>query len=126
MKRRSGNGYNGVQYIYVLLNLPYFWVCKIGIGGNLKRTKQVDRSSPGKDFVIFAWRIPFAYQVEQFLHRLFWLFRIRFGGSGHTERFWSIVAPFAVAVVLLVAVLEVVILCGAVWLFWVIFSQFNS
>jgi len=90
---RTGNGTSNFQWIYVLWNWPYFWVCKVGIAGSLKaRERQVDASAPGRDLIIWAVYVPLAYQVEQALHRLFAPFRVRFSGSGHTERFLSICA----------------------------------
>ena len=87
-KRRSGNGTSNVQWLYVLGNFPFLWVVKIGIAGNLwKRERQVDRTAPGWDFVLFALYIPGAYQVEQWLHKICKPLRVSFRGSGHTERF---------------------------------------
>jgi len=63
---------------------------------------QIDRSAPGWDFIIFALPIPFAWQVEQFTHRICAPFRVRFWGSGRTERFFIIAAIPAIALSLLV------------------------
>lgn len=101
-KSRTGNGTSAVQWLYVLWNLPFIWVVKIGIGGQLKRRKkQVDKSAPGIDLIIFALPIPFAYQVEQSLHRICAPIRVKFQGSGHTERF---LFPAAIPAIILASV----------------------
>jgi len=106
-KRRSGNGTSNVQWLYVLWNVPFIWVCKIGIGGKLKkRERQVDRSAPGWDFIVFAMPIPFAYQIEQAVHRLCAPLRVKFWGSGHTERFFVLAAIPAIVATTLVAAIS--------------------
>ena len=89
----TGNGTWNFQWIYVMWNVPHIHVCKVGIAGSLKkRQRQVDASAPGRDLIIWAMYVPLAYQVEQALHRLFSPFRVRFSGSGHTERNLSVCA----------------------------------
>lgn len=106
--KRSGNGTIAKQYLYVFWNLPYFWVVKVGIGGNVKRRlRQVDKENKGVDFLVFALRIPFAYQVEQFVHSAFSFLRINWSkGTGRTERFLFPVAVPAIILAVLVFFLE--------------------
>ena len=91
--KRSGNHTHAKQYLYILCNVPYIWVCKIGIGGNrVKRISDIDRHAPGKDFPVFYARLHFAYGLEQALHGMFAPLNYRASrrkwGSGYTERFW--------------------------------------
>lgn len=98
-KIRTGNGTSAIQWLYVLWNFPFVWVCKIGIGGKLKeRERQVDASAPGWDLIIFALPIPMAYQVEQFIHRMCAPLRVKFWGSGYTERFFVLAIVPAIAI----------------------------
>lgn len=88
-KKKSGNGTSAKQDLYILVNVPYVWVAKVGISGNAaKRKKEIDKSAKGKDLVLVKFRIHYAYQVEQFIHRLCAPIRVRFDGSGKTERFF--------------------------------------
>jgi hypothetical protein len=104
--KRTGNGTARTQWLYVLWNFPFIWTVKIGISGNHKRRRrEVDKSAPGWDFIVYAVRIPFAYQVEQTVHSLMSWCRVGFWGSGHTERFWFVAAVPAVALSLVVFLL---------------------
>ena len=103
---KSGNHTIAPQWLYILINLPYLWVVKIGIGGNLKaRERQVDKSAPGIDLIIFAVWIPYAYSLEQAIHRLCKPLRVRFRGSGRTERFLLPAALVAIPAALVAFVL---------------------
>jgi hypothetical protein len=121
MRRRSGNGKKSAQWLYLLWNFPYLGVCKIGIGGDLgKRVRGVDRTSKGKDFTLFAVKVLFAYQTEQFMHSLFSMFRVRFNGSGKTERFSSLVIIPSICIMLAALALTWIfyacLLLGVGWL----------
>lgn len=74
---------------YLYLGRSSTGLIKIGIATNLRtRWNDIDRSTPGsKERPTFAVRILAARSVEQTLHRLFWLFRVRHRGSGKTEWF---------------------------------------
>lgn len=110
---RSGNGTAQRQWLYIMGNFPMLWIVKIGITGNPSaRLRSVDKSAPGKDFYLFRVRIIWAYQIEQFVHALCFFLRVRFWGSGHTERFLFPAAIPAVVFGLAVFVLE-----KAAWLF---------
>lgn len=107
MSKRTGNGSKSRQWLYVLINIPLIWIVKIGITGNLsRRIRQIDRSAIGWDVPIFAVKIRFAYAVEQSIHRLCSGLRIRFHGSGKTERFFVLAALPAILVAVIVFVLE--------------------
>ena len=100
---KSGNGTAAPQWLYILGNFPRFWVVKIGIAGNLlKRERQVDKSAPGWDGILFALWFPFAYHTEQWIHRKCEPLRVHFTGSGHTERFLFPAAFLAIPVALVV------------------------
>lgn len=92
-RRRSGNGTTARQWLYILANFPFIWIVKVGIAGDVtKREKQIDKSAKGWDFCIFKIKILFAYQVEQFVHRLCSPIQVSFDGSGKTERFFFLAA----------------------------------
>lgn len=89
-----------MKTLYLFWNFPRILTVKIGISGNArKRLKQVDKSAPGRDFLIFAFPfMPGAYYCEQMIHWICAPLRVRFRGDGHTERFLlpAVVAYFAV------------------------------
>lgn len=108
--KRTGNGSKSRQWLYILINIPLIWIVKIGITGNLsRRIRQIDRSAFGWDVPIFAVKIRFAYAVEQSIHRFCSGLRIRFHGSGKTERFFVLAALPAILGAVLVFVLEWII-----------------
>lgn len=119
MKRRSGNGTAAKQFLYVFWNIPFVWVVKIGIAGDVaKRMKGVNKTSPGIDIPIWFIPIPFAYQLEQWLHRSLSFLQVPFWGSGHTERFFILAAVPAILLSLIVFLLE--------WGFYLSFVLFVS
>lgn len=122
-RRRTGNGTTNRQWLYVFWNLPYFLVVKIGIGGDMwKRRRQVDKSAKGIDIPIWFIYIPFAYQLEQFIHSIMDFCHISgFGGSGHTERFFIIAAIPAIILSLLLFIFEYVFyLAAALLIAWIV------
>lgn len=107
-KQKSGNGTWAPQYIYVLYNLPYIWVTKIGITGYPDhRIRDIRESSPGEDYYLVCVRLFGAYQLEQFLHRMFRPLQVQWEGSGHTERFVSLVILLAVPIIYIIKLLQV-------------------
>lgn len=71
MKRKTGNGTRARQYLYIMLNLPFFWKWKIGISGNAQtRAKSITNIVPGRMVIVFAARVYNAYAFEQFLLRI--------------------------------------------------------
>ena len=98
----SGNGTSAIQWLYVLGNFPILWRVKVGITGKLSnRRKNISDTTPGYVFTIFALPIPFAWQIEQSMHRVFRRLNAPFSrnASGHSEWFNVLIAPFAIAVI---------------------------
>jgi hypothetical protein len=112
-KRKSGNGTSNRQWLYLYINFPIFFLVKIGISGDYKRrAKQVNSSTFGWTVPVFAVKIPYAFQCEQAMHKLFNGFNIRYGGS--KEWFLLPVAPAAIAIMLFALVIE--------WLLYVVIA----
>ena len=113
MKRRrkkSGNGTKSRQWIYIFVNIPFVLLCKVGISGNVsKRRKEVSESTPGIAVPIFAMKIRNAYGVEQFIHHGFEFLNVPWFGSGKTEWFWIILAPFAIIIVIGAAMFRIML-----------------
>jgi hypothetical protein len=109
------------QWLYVMVNFPMLFLCKVGISKDAeRRAKDVSKSIPGRAIILFAGRIYFAYQIEQALHKLGKEFNVPFVGSGKTEWFWLPVGLVAIVVILIALALEYAIYLGiaaAVWFF---------
>lgn len=120
-RRKSGNGVSSRQWLYVLGNFPYFWIVKIGISKCAKtRLRQIDKSAKGIDFILFKIKIRWAYQAEQFTHFLCSPIRVRFNGSGKTERFLFFALFVALPISLVVFLLEwATYIFGAVLFIWI-------
>ena len=87
-----------MKFIYIFVNVPYIWKCKIGISNNVKsRRKNVSKTTPGVVLPVWAVFIPFAEKLEQQLHRFFHTFKSPFHkGSGRSEWFFTLpVLPIA-------------------------------
>lgn len=71
------------------MNIPFVFVVKVGITGDLdRRFAEIDKSNIGFDLPIFWARVPFAYQLEQWVHERCRIIQVHwFKGSGKTERF---------------------------------------
>lgn len=107
-----------MQRIYILWNLPFFWVVKIGITGKKvkHRVRQIDQSAAGKDICIFSTSLFFAYHIEQMIHficRKMFL-QTRFNGSGKTERFLLPAAFVAIFIILIIEIIQFVCFCSVV------------
>jgi hypothetical protein len=99
--RRSSKPFFGILYIFVHFPFIVFW--KVGITGfgvgTEKRAKQVGRAVFGFPIPIFFAPIPFCYDTEQFLHRMFKGLNVRFyKGDGASEFFWFPVAAFVIPI----------------------------
>ena len=94
---KSGNHTSSIQWLYIMWNIPVIWKIKIGISGGVSyRRKMISESTPGFVFPIWMVKIPFAYDFEQLLHRVFGFAHSPFkNGSGKTEWFSILVLPFA-------------------------------
>jgi len=98
--KTSGNGVIWPQFLYIMVSLPVPILCKIGISNKVsRRSDEVSKKVIGWAVPVFFVWLPFAFDLEQSLHRVFAFANVRFGGG--KEWFWLPVAPF-VAVVMLV------------------------
>lgn len=89
MRKRSGNGTSAKQWLYLLINLPNFYLCKVGITGNLKnRLRSINDEAFGYTFPVFCFRVHFAYQIEQAILNVSKPFKFSYGQSGRSE--WRI------------------------------------
>lgn len=79
--RKTGNGTWRRQNLYCMINLPFFWVWKIGIGKTAQvRAQSISNQVPGKMYVVAVVNILFAYQIEQVVLKLTSWARVNFGG----------------------------------------------
>lgn len=119
-KRKSGNGTSHRQWLYLYVHVPLIVLVKLGISGNYKRrARQVGRNSYGWALPVFAVKIPFAWQCEQTMHRLFRVFNIHFGGS--REWYFFPIIPFALAIMTLAFLLEwLVLACIVSLILWLL------
>ena len=75
--------------VYVMHNIPMFWINKFGITDNTKnRVRSVSETTTGVAFHIFAPTLAFGWECEQFVH---WLYHFQNyelkQGSGRREWF---------------------------------------
>jgi len=91
---------------------------KVGIAKDVKfRWSFIEKDTPGsKDFPIFSVRVPFAFEVEQFLHRRLARWRNVHRGSGKTEWFSPprLLTPFVL--------LGIILFLCLYWLLWLCFA----
>ena len=75
--------------VYLMTNLPYFWLNKFGIGDHTKsRAKNVSDTTPGAVDTIIDASIPYGKTCETFVHGFYFALRKPFDkGSGRTEWF---------------------------------------
>lgn len=76
-------------FVYLMFNVPFFFVNKFGISDKTKdRVKNVSETTPGLVQMWLNLELAFGYEVEQFVHRLYKLQNLHFWtGSGRTEWF---------------------------------------
>lgn len=88
---RSQNRILQETFVYLMTNFPFFFLNKFGISDKTKnREKNVSETTPGEVRILTTFELPFGYEVEQFVHRLYRFQNVRFWtGSGRTE--WFIV-----------------------------------
>lgn len=83
----------GFGFLYLLIGLPQFWKCKIGITGlhvgTAKRAKQVSDALPGIWLpIVPPVPLPFVYWIEQAIHAGLHKLNAPYKrGSGRTEIF---------------------------------------
>lgn len=95
--------------VYVMVNIPFFWWVKIGITKKSTgtRAKSIDKPMPGFPLPIFAVPLPFAYEVEQWLHDVLSPLSCRFySGDGSSEWFWAPAVIFAIPVLIVLFTLS--------------------
>lgn len=111
MKPRTGNGTAIPQWIYIKILFPYVCWIKVGITGNLKaRTKANSEKLPGIVIPVAVAFIPYAWQLEQWLHS--WLpFNIRWRGFGR-ECYWL---PAVIPALIVVAPIMFLEIAAVVW-----------
>lgn len=120
-KRKSGNGTNGKQWLYFLINIPMIFVVKIGITGSLwSRISSIDKDNYGWDIPIFVIPVYGAYWIEQTNKRLCKSMQVNFfSGTGKTERFWIPAMFPALILAILAFVGEWVFYCAVgFFIFW--------
>lgn len=91
MKRSKPAPLFGIQILYLMLHVPCVWWVKIGITGQTakKRASWIDKEMWGFPVPLFFVVIPYAYEVEQWLHEICGVLNVRFyKGSGCSEWFW--------------------------------------
>lgn len=128
MKRRKQHPPEYGTVVYVMVNIPFFWWVKIGITKRSTghRAKGIDKPMPGFPLPIFAVPLPFAYQVEQWLHDVLRGLSFRFySGDGSTEWFWLPAILVAIPVLSVLFVLSLTFFFGiafilACWIFGVL------
>jgi hypothetical protein len=113
--------------VYVMANFPYFWKCKFGISGNVKRRREnVSETTKGIVFKLAHANLPYGHALEQWLHGFYGFAHSPFKrGSGRTEWFLNVNPVCLTAYVCAVLVLSPIIwLDGLLWL--LIFSLIEA
>lgn len=121
--RKKGNHTNAPQWLYLMWAVPQIWLVKIGISGGLKyRAKRISETIRGFVVPIFVIRIPFAYDVEQWLHRVFsFAHAPQKGVSGGSEFFAAYIAPMAVVLMLFIQLFYwSILVSAALFLSWLL------
>lgn len=124
VRRNSKGGWLfGLGINYLLLNIPLVVFCKYGYTGLgvgvKKRAAGIDRDMPGLPFPIFFVVTFFAYDAEQWLHRLMKPLRADFyKGSGHTETYFVLAVLPAIAFMSILWVLNGIVFWGCWKLGW--------
>jgi hypothetical protein len=94
----SAKKYWSMKFLYLFINIPYLWRCKIGISKDVsKRRKTVNNTTPGWSLPVWVVFVPFAGNIEKQLHHFFQAFNCPFRmGSGRSEWFLTLpVLPLA-------------------------------
>lgn len=107
-----------MKFVYLFVNIPFIWKCKIGISKNVRnRRKHVSKSTPGIAIPIWFVFIPFAEGVEKTLHGFFKAFHSPFRrGSGRSEWYLTFpVLPLAWIILNFMMILYWAPLVGLIW-----------
>lgn len=101
------NGTASKQWLYVFVNFPMLFLCKVGISKDAeRRARDVSKSIPGRAVILFAGKVWFAYPIEQAIHRAGKALNVPFMGSGKTEWFWLPVGLITIFIILILLILE--------------------
>lgn len=88
----------GLGIVYLLIFIPQIWAVKVGYTGVSigSRVNGTSKAVFGFTFPIGFVVCPFAWHVEQWMHRMMAGLRLDFyKGDGHTETFWIPAAAIA-------------------------------
>ena len=113
-----------MKFVYLFINIPFFWKCKIGISKNVRvRRRRVSKSTPGIAVPIWVVFVPFADHLEKTMHGFFKSFRSPFRrGSGRSEWFMTVpVLPLAWLLLNFMFVVYWSPVAGLVW--WAVFRN---
>lgn len=113
-----------MKFIYLFINIPFIWKCKIGISRNVRRRRRsVSESTPGWVLPIWVVFVPFADGLEKSLHGFFQTFHSPFRtGSGRSEWFMTFpVLPLAWLILNFMFVVYWASVAGVIW--WVVNSK---
>lgn len=88
---RSQNRILQQTEVYLMHDVPHFWLNKIGISDETsQRRRDVSETTLGFIFYVLSPRLAFGYELEGFIHALYAPLRVmRAKGSGRSE--WFIV-----------------------------------
>lgn len=115
-RKKSGNGTNATQHLYCMINLPYFWVWKIGVSADChKRAEQLTKKYAGKFIPIIWVNIPNAYGIEQLLLAITVPFKVQIKGTGGKElRHLVAGIPLAACILVILAVKYLSLIWGVI------------
>jgi hypothetical protein len=114
MARNSKGGW----LLYCMVHIPCVWRFKVGITslniGAKKRAANIDKAMFGFPLPIMVLPVPFAYAIEQEMHRIMRAWKTDFyRGDGHTE--WMILAPLFFTVPIMLSVWGLYIAAFDAW-----------
>jgi hypothetical protein len=114
MARNSKGGW----LLYCMVHIPCVWRFKVGITslniGAKKRAANIDKAMFGFPLPIMVLPVPFAYAIEQEMHRIMRLWHTDFyRGDGHTE--WFNIAPLFFTVPIMLSVWAIYIAAFDAW-----------
>ena len=86
----SQNRFLQMTQVYVMHNIPFFWLNKFGISDHSdRRRRNVSETTPGYVFYLVSPHLEFGWHLEKFIHALYRLQNVHFWtGSGRTEWFF--------------------------------------
>jgi len=90
-------GFMGFGFVYLLIFIPQVWACKVGYAGSSikSRVRGTSRAVFGFTVPIGFVFCPFAYALEQWMHRALSGVKLDFySGDGHTESKWIVAIIF--------------------------------